>query len=91
MASVAPTLDPNGYTVAPIAAGALAVLEDVDERLPVAGAVLERLQVDFVDRLAQQFLQRMLVERVRLDELRVERDADEMPPGLRRAVGLRLR
>ena len=86
-----PTLDPNGYTVAPIAAGALAVLEDVDERLPVARPILERLQVDFVDRLAEQVLQRMLVERVRLDELRVERDADEVPPRLRRLIALRLR
>ena len=60
-------------------------------RLPIARLVLERLQVDFVDRLAEQFRERMLGERVRLDELLLDRDADEVPPRLRRLVGLRLR
>ena len=44
--------------------------------------------MDFVDRLAEQIFERMLAEPVRLDELRLEADADEMPPRLGRLVGL---
>ena len=56
----------------------------------IAGAVLERLQVDLVDRLPEQLRQRVARERVRLDELLLEGDADEVAPRFRGLIDLRL-